>query len=51
MTARVIPELESAVENLEKHVRSLFPRDPRRGAYVLRRVYAILRRRIRALPS
>lgn len=50
VTARVIPELEAAVENLENRVRALFPRDPRLGAYVLRRVYAILRRRIRALP-
>jgi hypothetical protein len=51
VTARVIPELEAAALTLERRVRALFPGDPKLGGYVLRRVYAILRRRIRALSA
>ncbi|MBN2339436.1 MAG: hypothetical protein JXP48_12950 [Acidobacteria bacterium] len=51
VTARVIPQLEAAVLNLERRVRALFSGDPKLAPYVLRRVYALLRRRIRALSA
>lgn len=47
VTAQLIPEFEAAVENINKGVRELFPADPRVQRYVIRQIYAIIRRQLR----
>jgi hypothetical protein len=47
VTARLVPEMEAAVESIHKGVRDLFPADPGVQRYVIRRIYGILRRELR----
>lgn len=47
VTARWIPAMEAAMEQIHKSVRELFPADPAVQRYVIQNIYAILRRRLR----
>ena len=47
VTARIIPELERAVERIALEVRRLFPDDRAAQTYVTRELYRRLRRRLR----
>ena len=51
LTAELIPELEAAVNDLTQQMRTLFPRDASLQAYVIRRVFAIIRRTLRMSKS
>jgi hypothetical protein len=48
LTAQLIPELEAMVDNITRHIRELFPGDPPMQHYVIRKVYGIIRQRLRA---
>jgi hypothetical protein len=47
VTARIVPELERAVERIEAGVRELFPSSASVARYVTRRIYSLLRARLR----
>lgn len=47
LTARIIPVLESAYENIMATVAGIFPDDPKLRQYVLRKICAILREELR----
>ncbi len=47
VTARIIPGLEAAYDRMVKGIRSLFSGSPALQAYVLRRVFALIRSRLR----
>jgi hypothetical protein len=47
LTAELIPEFETTVESFTRKIRSLFPRDVARQHYVLQRVFAIIRQKLR----
>jgi hypothetical protein len=47
VTARILPELEAALQRIEAGVRELFPDSAALRRYVTRRLYALLRRRLR----
>jgi hypothetical protein len=48
VTARLIPEFEAAVERIVEGIRNLFPESRTLQAYVLRRLYGIIRSRLRS---
>jgi hypothetical protein len=47
LTAELIPELETTVDSFMLKIRSLFPRDITRQHYVIQRVFAIIRQKLR----
>jgi hypothetical protein len=47
VTAALIPELETAVENIRRGVVGIFPGNPKLQNYVTRRIYEIVRRQLR----
>ena len=47
LTARLIPVMESAFQNITDTVTKLFPRDPEFRQYIIRKIYAILREQLR----
>lgn len=49
VTARLVPELESALERLVKGVERLFPQNHTLQLYVTRRLYRHIRNRLRAV--
>lgn len=51
ITARLIPELEAVQGRLSRGVRELFPQNRTLQLYVLRKIYAILRRQIHSEAS
>jgi hypothetical protein len=51
ITARLLPELEGALESMSRGVRALFPDDVKLQTYVLERVYRLIRRRLRSLQT
>jgi hypothetical protein len=48
ITGRLIPELEATQERLSEGVRQLFPRNHALQAYVLRRIYTLIRPQLRS---
>jgi len=48
LTSELVPGLEAALAELAESVRRLFPAQPRLQSYVLRKIYSILRRQLRA---
>lgn len=46
ITARIVPILESAYQNIAKTVARIFPDDPRFRQYVLRKICAIVREQL-----
>lgn len=48
ITAELIPDLEAVMESIRKGIRELFPKNPGLQHYVLRRVYGIIRKQLRA---
>ena len=49
LTAQLIPEFEATVEGITRQIRELFPRDLPMQVYVTQRIYAIIRRQLRAM--
>jgi hypothetical protein len=49
MTAKLIPEFESAVDGIVKQIRERFPQNALTQNYVTRKIYAIIRSRISSL--
>jgi hypothetical protein len=47
LTAQLIPEFESLLENIHRKVRESFPKNPQVQQYVIRRVYAIIRQQLK----
>lgn len=47
-TAKVIPEFEAMLDRIADRIRQLFPCDSRTQRYVFQKVYAIIRRQLRA---
>jgi hypothetical protein len=47
LTSGLIPEFEVAVDDLTQKIRSLFPRDVSMQHYVIRRVFEIVRKKLR----
>jgi hypothetical protein len=47
LTAELIPELETTIDSFARKIRSLFPRDLARQQYVIQRVFAIIRQKLR----
>ena len=47
-TAQVIPEFEAMLDRIANRISQLFPRDGRTQRYVFQKVYAIIRRQLRA---
>jgi hypothetical protein len=48
LTAELIPEFEATVNDFTHQIRTLFPGDASRQHYVIRRVFEIIRSRLRA---
>jgi hypothetical protein len=48
LTAEIIPDLESLAESIGRKAQELFPKNQAMRNYVLRKVYGIIRRRIKA---
>jgi hypothetical protein len=48
LTARLIPELESMVDNIIKKIRELFPQEPPTQRYAIQKAYGIIRRQLRS---
>jgi hypothetical protein len=46
-TAELIPELETSVDSFSRKIQSLFPGDIARQHYVIQRVFAIIRQKLR----
>ncbi|HSW38593.1 MAG TPA: hypothetical protein VLL97_03790 [Acidobacteriota bacterium] len=44
--AKLIPEFEAAIDEINRRIKDLFPEDHRTRSYVTRRVYAIIRRQL-----
>ncbi len=49
ITAQLIPELETAIETITARIQELFPRNLNLQQYVIRKIYQIIRQRLRAL--
>jgi hypothetical protein len=47
LTAELIPEFEATVDSFARKIHSLFPRDIARRQYVMQRVFAIIRQKLR----
>jgi hypothetical protein len=47
LTAELIPEFESAVDDFTRQIHTLFPRNASRQHYVIRKVFSIIRQRLR----
>jgi hypothetical protein len=47
-TAQVIPEFEAMMDRIANRIRELFPQDRQTQRYVFQRVFAIIRRQLRA---
>jgi hypothetical protein len=50
-TARLLPELEGALESISRGVKTLFPGDAKTQIHVLERVYRLIRKRLRLLQA
>jgi hypothetical protein len=50
VTARLVPELESALQSITGTVNELFPGNPQLQQYVMRKVYGLIRRQLGNLP-
>jgi hypothetical protein len=51
MTARLVPELEAALNSIARIVNQLFPGNPRLQQYVVQRVYGLIRRQLGSPPA
>lgn len=51
VTAALVPQFEAALQGIGAEVRRLFPRDRALQLYVTRRIYRIIRARLRARPA
>lgn len=47
VTARLVPEFENSVDNIDRKVRELFPGEDRLQKYVVQKIYAIVRRQLK----
>ncbi|MBN2241330.1 MAG: hypothetical protein JW793_01470 [Acidobacteria bacterium] len=47
LTARLIPDMEASLNRLLDIVSGIFPRDPKRRQYVIRKLFAIVRKELR----
>jgi hypothetical protein len=46
VTAQLIPEFENSMENIERKVRELFPKNAEVQQYVIQKIYAIIRQQL-----
>ncbi len=47
VTAKLVPVMEYALESIADTVANIFPHDPRRRQYAIRKIYAIVRNKMR----
>ncbi|MEJ2109104.1 MAG: hypothetical protein P8Z37_04160 [Acidobacteriota bacterium] len=47
LTERIIPQMESAYQNIEATVKKVFPHNPKLHRYVIQKIFAIIREEIR----
>jgi hypothetical protein len=48
VTAQLVPEFENSLEGINKKVQELFPNDLKIQRYVIKKIYAIIRRQLRS---